>query len=226
MGKTNVLWIILELVSLFIFNAVFFVVSGFEHKASVWISYGFIHFAYIMLLITPTIIRRGKSVAAFGFSLYAVSFVYFLMEFFVGVAFLLITPDNFKMVFLTQLVIVGLYAIALISNMIANESTADAEEMRLHQIDYVKNASAQLKSILDSVNDKEAKKKVEKVYDALYSSPVKSHPNLAQTESGILMSINELDSVVSAGRKEQIVSFANSLLVDVNERNRQLKMLN
>lgn len=98
--------------------------------------------------------------------------------------------------------------------------------MGFYQIDYVKQASANLKSILDSVSDKETKKKVEKVYDALYSSPVKSHPNLAQTESQILVSINELRGAVSGGNKDIIITKADSLLIEVNERNRQLQILN
>ena len=109
------------------------------------------------------------------------------MELVTGTIFILISPDSCKAALLVQLCIAGPYGISLISNMIANEHTADAEEKRQYQIDYVKNASAELKSLLDSISDKEAKKEVERVYDALYSSPVKSHPSLAQTESQVLM---------------------------------------
>lgn len=216
----------LDLVFLVIFNVAFFVLGGFEHKASAWISYGFIHFAYLMLIFTHSLIRGGKSAAVFGFSLYSLSSVYFLFEFVIGFVFILVSPDSYKAALLIQLVVAGLYGIALLSNMLANEHTADAEERRQPQIDYVKKASAQLKALLESVTDKEAKKKVERVYDALYSSPVKSHPDLAQTESRILMSINDLGSAVSSGDKERIISLADSLLIAVNERNCQLKMLN
>ena len=59
MRKKNVLWILLDLVFLIVFNVVFFVAGGTDHPASVWISYGFIHFSYIMLLITPILIRKS-----------------------------------------------------------------------------------------------------------------------------------------------------------------------
>lgn len=74
-------------------------------------------------------------------------------------------------------------------HMLANERTANAEEKREIQIAYVKDVSAILKGLLENINDKEAKK-VEKVYDAVYSSPVKTHPNVAQTELHILASVN------------------------------------
>lgn len=226
MKKTYVLWAILDLIFLVVFNAFFFILGESGHGASVWISYGFIHLAYLMLLLTPFLVRKGKNAAVFGFSLYSLSSIYFIFELIVGIAFILFSQDDFKVALLVQLCIAGLYGIALISNMIANEHTADAEEKRQHKIDYVKQASVDLKSILESVEDKEAKKKVERVYDALYSSPVKSHPSLAQTESQILMSINELRDTISSGTNDRVIALAESLLIAVNERNRQLQKYN
>jgi len=226
MRKQNVLWIVLDLIFLIIFNAFFFLLGGAEHSASVWISYGFIHFAYFMLLLTPLLIRKGKSSAVFGFSLYSISAGYFIVGLIAGGIFILVAPESMTIALLVQLCIAGLYAIIFVSNMITNEGTADAEEKRQYQIAYVKDASAMLKGILESVSDKEVKRKVERVYDAVYSSPVKSHPNLAQTENLVLESINKLDDVIYSGDKENIISSANSLLSAVNERNMRLKTLN
>jgi hypothetical protein len=225
MKKINVLWTILNLIFLVIFNALFFVLGGVEHNVSVWMSYGFIHFAYLMLLLTPKLIRKGKSAAVFGFSLYSISAVYFLMEFVAGIIFILVKPETFGTALLVQLCLAGLYGIILVANMISNEYTADAEEKRQYQIAYVKDASAKLKRLLEHISDKETKKKVERVYDAIYSSPVKSHPNLAQMEIQILQSINELESAVATGTKDDIMSLANSLLSSINERNNLLKSL-
>lgn len=107
--------------------------------------------------------------------------------------------------------------------MIANEHTAYAEEKRQEQIEYVKVASTKLKSLSDNVSEKEAKKKVERVYDAVYSSPVKSHWDLMDIENRILRSINELEDDVFAGNKEKIIALADSLLTAVNERNLQVE---
>lgn len=73
MSKKSVLWIIMDLIFLVVFNTVFFVAGGFDHPASVWVSYGFIHFSYLMVIITPFLIRKSSSSAVFGFSLYSVS---------------------------------------------------------------------------------------------------------------------------------------------------------
>jgi hypothetical protein len=226
MKKITVLWIILDLIFLVIFNLIFFIFCGTEHKISVWISYAFIHFAYLMLLLTPKLIRKGKSSAVFGFSLYSISAVYFLIEFITGIIFIWVSQESFTASFLVQLCIAGLYSIVLISHLIANEHTANTEEKRQYQIAYIKDASIKLKSLLENINDKETKKIVEKIYDAIYSSPAKSHVDLAQIENRILQSIKELEITVSLNNKERIVPLANMLLSDVNERNMRLKNLN
>jgi apolipoprotein N-acyltransferase len=224
MKKTTILWAILDLIFLIIFNAVFFVLGGFKQPASVWISYGFIHFAYLMLVFTPKLIRPGKSAAVFGFSLYVISSVHFLIELIVGTVFIVYASESYKALLLIQIIITALYGVFLISYLIANEHTADTEEKRQSQIEYVKIASVKLKGLVEKVGDKEAKKKVEKVYDAIYSSPVKSYPALAQIENHILQSIDELENAVSTENKGIIISLAGSLLESINERNRRLKI--
>ena len=226
MKKTNALWRILDIIFPVVFNVVFFLAGGFEHKASVWISWGFIHFAYVMLVLTPYLLRRGISTVVFGFSLYSVSATYFFLEFILGLVFIAISSDSYKAALIIQLVIAGLYSLSLVSNMIANEVTADAEEKRQYHIDYIKTASSNLKGLLERITDKETKKKVEKIYDALNSSPVKSHQALVNTESQILMSTDDLASAISSENKDKIISLADSLLITINERNRQLKMFN
>lgn len=94
--KKNTLWILLDLVFLAVFNTVFFVLGGIEHPASVWISYGFIHFAYIMVLVTPFFIRESSHSAMFGFTLYSVSAVYFLVAFVVGLIFIFAKSGSCK----------------------------------------------------------------------------------------------------------------------------------
>jgi hypothetical protein len=226
MKKINVLWLILDLIFLVIFNAIFFVIGGTEHNTSVWASYGFIHFEYLMQLLTPKLIRKGKSAAVFGFSLYSISATYFLIEFVTGIVFILISPESFNAAFLVQLCIAGLYDIMLVSHLISNEYTAVVEEKRQSQIAFVKDASVKVKNLLDNVSDREAKKKVERVYDTIYSSPVKSHPNLEQKEIHILQSIDELGRAVTSGNKDDIIAKANSLLSLINERNSLLKTFN
>jgi len=226
MEKKKILWIILSLIFIVIFNTIFFVIGGFKHNSSVWISYGFIHFAYFMLLLTPILTRKGKRADIFGLSIYSISTTYFIITFIIGLIFILIAPESNVAALLIQLCTVGIYGIILLSNLIANERTADAEEKRQDEIAYVKNASMKLKVLLENTNPKTVNKSIEKVYDAVCSSPVKSHPNLAQLEISIMDSINILEDNIEAGNEDNAKSVANSMLKAVNERNAKLKSLN
>ena len=113
----------------------------------------------------------------------------------------------------------------LVAHILSNEYTAEAEEKRQYQIAYVKDASAKLKNLLETINDKEIRKKVERVYDALYSSPVKSHPSLEQIETKILTSINGLEEAILSENRDAINMLTDSLVSAINERNTWLKTL-
>jgi len=141
MKKTFVLWVMLDLVFLVVFNVLFFLLGGTEHNVAVWLSYGFIHLAYLFLIATPFLIKKGKSAAVFGFSLYVISSIYFFIEFVVGVLFILIAPDGFKLALSIQIVILGIYAVLLLSHMIANENTAAVEQKRQIERDLEKKSS-------------------------------------------------------------------------------------
>ena len=138
----------------------------------------------------------------------------------------MVSPESYNATLWVQLCLAGLFGVMLISHLISNEYTTEAEEKRQIQIAYVKDVSAKLKSLLDKTSDKETKRKVEQVYDAIYSSPVKSHPSLAQMEKNIIQSVSELEHAVTKGYKDNIISVANSLLSLINERNQLLKREN
>ena len=226
MNKEHILWTILNSIFLIVFNVFFFALNGTDNVASVWISFAFIHFAYIMLLLTPKLIRSGKSSAVFGFSIYYVSSIYFLLQLVAGITFIIIAPESNVTAVLVQISIAMFYSIILVSLLIANERTADSEAIRQTQIIYIKDISSKTKELLDTVKDKDIKKPLERLYDTLYSSPTKSHNDLRNKEEDLLDSVNELESLIGSGDKERILSKINTLTTKINERNRLLKSLN
>ena len=226
MNKKNFLWIILDLIFLVIFNVVFFVISGTEHPASVWISYGFIHLAYIMLLITPKLIRKSSSSSVFGFSLYSISSIYFLVEFIIGAIFIFAKPESYKVSLVVQIITFGIYAAMLISHMIANEYTADNIERHELELQYVKNCSAQLKGIMNQVEDKNIKKKVEKAYDTLHSSPVRSNNTARDYELTVMDLIEILEQNIERNDLIAASTTLDKILKNADERNRRVRLGN
>ena len=100
--KRQILWILLDAIFLIAFNVCFFVLvggakdSGIEGiPPSVWVSYGFIHFSYLLLLCTPLMVRRGnKAVADYARPLYVGTWIYFLVALVVNLAFILVSLNS------------------------------------------------------------------------------------------------------------------------------------
>lgn len=224
MNKKSVLWIILDLVFLIVFNTVFFVAGGFEHPASVWLSYGFIHFAYLMVIATPFLIRKSSSAAVFGFSLYSISSTYFLIEFAVGLIFIFLRQESVKAALIVQIIIVGIYAVILISHLLANESTADSIERREEEVSYIKTAASRVKALIGKLDNKKANKEVEKVYDLLHSSPTRTISSAHSLEMEIKNKISELEGAVAAKDNDVVITLSGELLQTIEERNRKIRL--
>lgn len=226
MNKKKTIWILLDLVFLIVFNVIFFVVGGTDHLASVWISYGFIHFAYIMLLITPFLISRSTNMAVLGLTLYSISSAYIIVTFVVGLIFIFTHPESYKVTLIVQVVISGIYAVMLISHMIANESTVDSNERHEMELRYVRYASSRLKGIMDSISDKQLRKKVEKLYDLLHSSPVKSNNSVRDYELSVLELIDALEGNIDRNDIPATEMTISKIERNASERNRRLKYSN
>lgn len=222
MNKKSLLYILLDLIFLAVFNTVFFLIGGTEHPASVWISYGFIHFSYLMILVTPFLIRKSSSAAVFGFSLYSVSAVYFFVEFIVGLVFIFIGSESCKVSLVVQIIIAGFYAIMLISNLIANEYTSDSVERHEDEVAYIKNAASRVKILIGKASDKKANKEIEKAYDILHSSPSRSVATVKLLEEEIKNKVSELEDVVASNNTTAIINVSGEIISLTEERNRKI----
>lgn len=224
MNKKSVLWILLDLIFLAVFNTVFFVAGGTDHTASVWISYGFIHFAYLMVLVTPFLIRKSSSAAVFGFSLYSISSTYFLLEFVVGLIFVFMKSESYKASLIVQVIVAGIYAVLLLSHLIANEHTADSVERHEEEVAYIKTASSRIKALIGKANDKKANKEIEKAYDTLHSSPSKTVATVRSIESNVINKVADLEGAVSNQDTVTIITVAGEIVALMEERNRKIRL--
>lgn len=226
MNKKASLYILLDLVFLAVFNTVFFVIGGANHPASVWLAYGFIHFSYVMVLLTPFITAKCSSQSVFGFSLYSISSVYFFVEFVVGLFFVLVRSDSYKASLVVQVIIMGIYAVMLLSVLIANENTADSIKRHEAEVAYIKTAASAVKGLLGKVSDKKASKEIESVYDLLHSSPTRSGIDVATLEESITNSIFKLKDAVASDDAEAVISSSKEIIEFTEERNRRIKNSN
>lgn len=226
MKKSKVLGSLIHLIVLALFNALYFGIGGVDHPASAWISYGFIHFSYVMVIITPYITQKGKDRATYAASMYTITSAYFAIELIVGAIIIIVAPEGHKFSLFSQLIMVAIYLIILFGNMIADEHTAKSVEKHEAELIYVKESCSMLKAIMSDISDKQLYRKVEKAYDLIQSSPVKSATNVLSIESQVISEIDNLGLAVRNGDATAISASADKIVRLANERNRLLRLSN
>lgn len=226
MKKTKIFWHLLDLVFLIVFNLYFFLLKGVENPASVWISFASIHFAYLMLLITPFLVRKGSVSADYGRPLFVITTSYFFLALIVGVVFIIISPEVITVALLVQVTIAAIFAILLLTNLISNEHTADNIERHEVELKYVKESSSRLDALLKQISDNAIRKKVEKAYDLIHSSQVKSSHNVKSIEQDVISELDNLEKALKQNNFENIQLIVDKICNLANDRNRQLKLLN
>lgn len=226
MKKTKKFWYLLDSIFLIVFNLYFFLLKDTDQPASVWISYASIHLAYLMLLTTPYFVRKGSVSVDYGRPLFVITTSYFFLALIVGVVFIALSPESITVALLVQVTIAAIFAILLLTNLIANEHTADNIERHEIELKYVKESSSKLDALLKQISDNTIRKKVEKAYDLIHSSQVKSSNNVKSIELDVICEIDNLEKALQNNNPDKIQMAVDKICNLANERNRQLKLLN
>ena len=211
---------------LVVFNTFFFVLGGSRHSSAVWISYAFIHVSYLVMLAAPYFVPQSQSAALFRLTSGAVASAYFAVELVMGSIFIIAAPEGYEAALLSQLLLFGICVVFFVWAAASDMRTREAEDNSRIATDYIKRAMSELGSIVASIHDKESKRKVEGVYDAIASSPVKSDPSLSAIEARMFVAIGALREVAGSGDWSEVTSKSDALLGMIAERQRQLKLLN
>ncbi len=225
MKRKAILWTLLDLIFVVVFNIVFFVTGGADRNASVWISYGFIHFAYIMAVATPLITKKTKQ-AVLQISVYAVSSGYFILEFVIGLVFIILNQESYKPALIVQLIVAGLYLALLIIFLLVNEATEDNLEKGEKENDFIKTCSSRVKLLMGRLGERGCDKALENLYDLIHSSPSHSSASVSQLEQQAMGLLSQLEGAVNAKEKENAVNIANQISEIFKQRNQILKKEN
>ena len=120
-----------------------------------------------------------------------------------------------------HVIITGIYLTLLLIVLISNEKTADDLAVAAEETQFFRTAAARVKVLIDRVSDPEAKKAVEKAYDQLKSSPIKSSPIVKSVESEMESMVLRLESVAGSDNKENIIQTA-SAICDLSAQRKEL----
>lgn len=225
MIRKSVLWTLLDLVFLIAFNLIFFIVSGLTHTISVWISYTFIHISYVMLLLTPLFTHNNKTKFILGMSISAISYIYFMIDLFCGIMFIIFLSDKLIIPLIVNIVLLALYLLLLISVVLTNERTNANLQIHEAEMKYIDKASSGLENLSIMIDDKNLLKKVNKAYDIISASPVHSDESVKSIENEVLTIIDEMNEMFLTD-KNNTYNLIDKIIYLANKRNAILRKLN
>lgn len=203
-----------------IFNILFFSLCKNKDNVSIIISYIWIHLAYLTVVISPLLVNKTISKEIFKYTQQLISIIYFGIEFVIGLIFILIKPENYKITLIFQAVVFLIYLFVFIFIYISNEHTANNEKISESEVEFIKNSANKVKTLMSITSDNNVKKSLEYIYDLIHSSPSKSNNMAKDYENKINSLIDELCILVRTNNNYNVNSIIDEIKFLVIERNR------
>lgn len=225
--KANILKVIVGLIFLIVFNVLFFLMGGTERSDTEWICYGFIHAAYLCLLVTPLFCNAGKGETVLAASLFLQALFYFFTELVIGLGFIwynayysisLIWPT------IIQGILLAIFFILQLMSVMANDATKTSLAKQRQEKVYIRSLAESLKETMRQVNDPALRKQISNCYESLSSSSFESFPEAIDAELELENAINTLCSFVEQGDTSQLSGQIQKIQVAMKHRNQAIRM--
>lgn len=194
--KGRIIDVILASILIVAFNVLFFLIVGIDNPVSVWISYGFVHAAWIVLLCTPAMLNRGDHPAVRA-ALYAQTIIYFLIELVAGCVFIYLRQESYTLALLVQVALFAVFMIIIFANARANVDTAQKEAVRAADKKQATQIAMRIKMLSLKVNDTETRKQMLASYDRLMRTAVKNSPEVENLNLEIDGVITTMENAVA-----------------------------
>lgn len=190
--KKNIFKVLVGLIFLIAFNVLFFLLGGTERTTTEWISYGFIHFAYLCILLTPLFCKNKKGRTVLNASLYLRALIYFVIELIAGITFIAVNPESIVWPSIVQGVFAATFLIMQLMSVTANEVTDESLERQSKEKIYIQELALNLREAMQSAQDTEVKKKLRGVYEVLNNASTGSCPEAEDIELQLAANVNAL----------------------------------
>lgn len=215
--KSRIIDVVLASILIVAFNVLFFLLVGTDNPLSVWISYGFVHAAWIVLLCTPAMLNRGDHPAVRA-ALYAQTIVYFLIELVAGSVFIYLRQESHTLALLVQAALFAVFMIIILANARANVDTAQKEAVRVADKKQATQIAMRIKMLSMKVNDPETRKQMLAGYDRMMRTAVKNSPEVELLNAEIDGIITTMEGTVAdQGTFSRCLGELNALLSQRDE---------
>ncbi len=222
--KANILKVVIGLIFLVLFNALFFLLGGTERSVTEWISYGFIHAAYLCLLCTPLLCNARKGETVLSASLYLRALFYFFTELVVGVGFIWYNCPSPTWPSIIQGCFLAIFLILQLMSVLANDATkASLAKQRKERI-YIRSLAEDLRDAMKQITDPSLRKQVNACYESLNNCSLESFPEAASAEMELESAVNTLCSAIVIGDMSQLTQQIQNIQIAIRHRNQAIRM--
>lgn len=220
MKKTVLTWILYS-VFVIAFNILFFIhTDAVERTVSVWICYVFLHFAYILDLLTPIFASsKGSTNLESKTRTYFLSGAYFSLELVFALIAVYFTLDNTKFVVSTQTIITAAYLYILLPSLLL-DNTDEIKTARLKaESTFINDICSKIK-YFESISQSPAlKSRLYDLYNIAHSSPVMSNADAIVYEEKIIAVLDEIEKYMEIKGTEYVVGKVLEIERLINRRN-------
>ena len=225
--KANILKIVIGLIFLIVFNVLFFLLGGTERSDTEWVCYGFIHAAYLCLLVTPLFCNAGKGETVLSASMYLRALFYFFTELVIGIGF--IWYDSYNPIpivwpAIIQGILLAVFLILQLMSVLANDATKASLAKQRQERVYIRSLAENLKEAMRQVNDPALRKQIANCYESLRNSSLESFPEAAAAEMELEGAVNTLCSAIEIGDMSKLTQQIQNVQVAMRHRNQAIRM--
>lgn len=224
MKQTKVFGILTKLIFPVFFTALFFIIAGFDHVASVWIAYGMIMATYALWVLTPLFARVEKTALETTAPVFVLAGANFLLHLVLGIIFMLIAAETYKWEIIVYLILIAIFLVPFFMLMFANSHTDASAKRQAKEVFFIKNQASKLKMLMGRIADSELDRALENVADNMHSSPSRSGGVAAQVEASITMKVMEIEMAINEARADDAKRGCRELTYLIEERTRVLKL--
>lgn len=121
--KKNILFVgLIDLIIAVCFNAIFFI-NIKNPITQIWISYGFINFAFLMMILSPLVTKNSKSTYLFSVVNTSVSTVYYIATIVFGLVCIFSRKLSVNLTLTIFIILTAIYLIIFLSMLIIERRT-------------------------------------------------------------------------------------------------------
>lgn len=212
--------VIIKFILLAMFNISFYSITKASCTLSMWISYGFIHFAFLMFFLEPLFVQNSKNSKHVAIeSITLLTIIYFFCSLSVGI-FFLINPLLVVYQYSIEVFVTGIYLIILIITVVINNKIAKNESEFLADKQFLTTVFVKAEFIKSKVTDK---KLLMDLQEQTKYSPVKSSEIVRNYENELIKILDDITLNIDVLQEIELNNKIETCKNLLNQRNLLLK---